>query len=123
MNIATWQILNLFQKICRYNIYRESLGAVRNLSCLSGVALFPSPSISLEFIRLAAATTLIVVTVELVTDLQMNSYVPVPGAKGSSRKCSFQPFQEVRIKNRVRWRELVKSRNTERAGSGWTVVD
>lgn len=33
MNIATWQILNLLQKICRYNICRESLGAVRNLSC------------------------------------------------------------------------------------------
>lgn len=43
---------------------------------ISGAALFSSPSISREFIRLAATATLIVVTVELVTDLQMNSYVP-----------------------------------------------
>lgn len=35
----------------------------------------------------------------------------LPEAKGSTRKCSFQPFQEVRIKNRVRWTRSEKQKH------------
>lgn len=67
-------------------------------------------------IRLAVATTLIVVTVELVTDLQISSYVAARSVGRQPEMFLTRSFQEARIKNRVRIRNE-KQRHKMRAGS------